>query len=181
MSRLHLNARQRRQLQAQLRTARTARLYRRTLALVEAAQGKPIAQIARSLGVSRRSLYHWQQRYTAQHDPVALEDRKGSGHPSVWSPQLRALLEQSLEGKPEQWGYQASEWTVPLLIEHLAAQSGQGVSDATVRRQLRRMGYVWKRPRYVLQPDPAREKKACHSPAAQAAGATQRHPLRGRN
>jgi transposase len=181
MSRLHLTARQRRQLHDQLRTARTARLYRRTLALVEAAQGKPIAHIARSLGVSRRSFYYWQQRYTARHDPAALGDRKGSGHPSVWTPQLRARLEQSLEGKPEQWGYQASEWTVPLLIEHLASQSGQRVSDATVRRQVRRMGYVWKRPRYVLQSDPAREKKARHSPTTPAAGAAQRHPLRGRN
>src|SRR5262249_6972777 len=150
MSKLHLTARQRRQLHDQLRTARTARLYRRTLALVEAAQGKPIAHIARSLGVSRRSFYHWQQRYTAHHDPAALVDRKGSGHPSVWTPQLRTLLEQGLAGKPEQWGYQASKWTVPLLIAHLAEQSGQRVSDATVRRQLRRMGYVWKRPRYVL-------------------------------
>jgi transposase len=150
MSRLHLTARQRSQLQTQLRTARTARLYRRTLALVEAAQGKPIAHIARSLGVSRRSFYHWQQRYTAHHDPAALADRKGSGHPSVWTPQLQALLEQGLEGKPAQWGYQASEWTVPLVIEPLAAQSGRRVSDATVRRQLRRMGYVWKRPRYVF-------------------------------
>ena len=32
-------------------------------------------------------------------------------------------------------------------------------SDETVRRGLRRLGYVWKRPRYVLDPDPrAREK-----------------------
>jgi transposase len=181
MSKLHLTARQQRQLHDQLRTARTARLYRRTLALVEAAQGKPIAHIARSLGVSRRSLYHWQQRYTAHHDPAALVDRKGSGHPSVWTSQLRALLEQSLEQKPDHYGYQASEWTVPLLIEHLATRSGQRVSDSTVRRQLRRMGYVWKRPRYVLQPDPAREKKARSAPAAAAAGAPRRGALRGRN
>lgn len=177
MSRMPLNARQRRQLHHQLRTARQARLYRRTLAMVEVAQGKPIVHIARSLGVSRRSLYYWQQRYTVQHDPAALCDHKGSGHPSVWTPQLRAILEQSLEQKPDQWGYHASEWTVPLLIEHVAAQSGQRVSDSTVRRQLRRMEYVWKRPRYGLQPDPAREKKARHSPAAQAAGATQRRAL----
>jgi transposase len=180
MSRLHLTARQQRQLHDQLRTARTARLYRRTLALVEAAQGKPIAHIARSLGVSRRSLYHWQKRYTAHHDPTALVDRKGSGHPSVWTPPLRTLLEQSLEQKPDHYGYQASEWTVPLLIEHLAAHSGQRVSDSTVRRQLRRLGYVWKRSRYVL-PDPAREKKARPAPAVAAAGTPQRGALRGRN
>jgi transposase len=113
MSRLHLTARQQRQLEAQLRSARTARLYRRTLALAEAAQGKPITHMARSLGVSRRSLYHWQQRYTARHDPAALYDRKGSGHPSVWTPQVRALLEQSLEEKPEPWGYHAASGPCP--------------------------------------------------------------------
>jgi hypothetical protein len=181
MSRLHLNARQQRQLHDQLRTARTARRYRRPLALVEAAQGKPIAHIARSLGVNRRSFYHGQQRYTAHHDPAALVERKGSGHPSVWPPQLRTLLEQSLAGKPEPWGYQASEWPVPLLIEHVAAQSGPRVSEATVRRQLWRLGSVWTRPRYRLQPEPAREKKARPAPPTQAAGAAQRHPLRGRN
>jgi transposase len=181
MSRLHLNARQRRLLQHQLRTARTARLYRRTLAMVEAAQGKPIAHIARTLGVSRRSFYHWRRRYTAQHDPAALGDRKGSGHPSVWTGLLGRVLEQGLAHKPDSYGYQASEWTVPLLIEHLASQSGQRVSDSTVRRQLRRMGYVWKRPRYVLPADPAREKKARHWPAAPAAGVAQRGALPRRN
>jgi transposase len=177
MSRLHLNARQRRQLQHQLRAARSARLYRRTLAMVEVAQGKASAHIARRLGVTRRSLYYWQQRYRVQHAPAALCDRKGSGHPSVWTPQLRAILAQSLKQRPDPWGYHASQWTVPVLIEHLATQSGQRVSDSTVRRQLRRMGYVWKRPRYVLQADPAREKKARPAPAAPTAGAAQRRAL----
>lgn len=63
--------------------------------MVAIAQGRPMAQIARSLGVSRRSLYNWLQRYTARHDPAALGDRKGSGHPSVWTPHLRTVLIQS--------------------------------------------------------------------------------------
>jgi transposase len=172
-----LKAHQRRQLHHQLQAAREARLYRWTLAMVEVAQGRPIAHIARSLGVSRRSLYHWRQRYTTQHDPAALGDRKGRGHPSVWTPRLRAVLEQNLAQKPDQYGYHASEWTVPVLIEHLATQSGQRVSDSTVRRQLRCMGYVWKRPRYVLQSDPAREKKARHSAAACATGAAPHRAL----
>lgn len=177
MHEIRLNARQRRQLYHQLRTTRAARLYRRTLAIVEVARGRPIAHIARSLGVSRRSLYYWLQRYTAEHDPTVLGDHKGSGHPSMWTAQLRTVLEQSLTHKPDHYGYHASEWTVPLLIEHLASQSGQRVSASTVRRQLRRMGYVWKRPRYMLQPDPAREKKARHSTPAHAIGTSQRRPL----
>lgn len=33
------------------------------------------------------------------------------------------------------------------------------MSDVTIRRGLDQLGYVWKRPRYVLAPDPEREKK----------------------
>src|SRR5207302_4773834 len=42
---------------------------------------------------------------------------------------------------------------------HLAAWDGRWWSDTTVRRQLHELGYVWKRPRYVLQPDPRRARK----------------------
>jgi hypothetical protein len=44
-----------------------------------------------------------------------LSDRGGSGRPSCWTPQLRAVLAQSLAQPPDHWGYQAVDWTVPLL------------------------------------------------------------------
>ena len=40
------------------------------------------------------------------------------------------------------------------------------LSAATIRRHLHELGYVWKRPRYVLPPDPQQEKKNSHSPEA---------------
>ena len=42
----------RRRLERQLRSTADARVYRRTLAVVEVARGRPIAQVARSLGVN---------------------------------------------------------------------------------------------------------------------------------
>jgi len=145
------------------------------------AQGRPVVHIAQSLGVSRRSLYNWLARYTHSRDPMALQDQRGGGRPSVWSSELTALFAVSIERPPDAWGYQAVEWTVPLMVAHLATLSGQRVSTAGVRRQLRRLGYVWKRPRYVLRPDPAREKKARHPPPTRPAGAAQRRAVRGRD
>jgi len=174
MSRLQLKTRQRHHLRKQLQTVPEARVYRRTLALLEVAQGRPIAHIAQSLGVSRQTLYNWLERYQQSYDPAALRDHKGGGRPSAWTPQLQAVLVESLARPPDHWGYQAANWTVPLLGEHLVAARGQRLSDSTLRRQVWRLGYVWKRPRYVLVPDPAREKKTPHSAAARPAGTTQR-------
>jgi transposase len=136
-----------------------------------------VVHIAQSLEVSRRSLYNWLARYTQGSDPAAWQEQGGRGRPSVWSSELTALLAGSLVQPPEAWGYEAVEWTVPLVVAHLAAISGQRVSASSVRRQLRYLGYVWKRPRYVLQPEPAREKKTHHPPSARPAGAAQRRAL----
>src|SRR3954462_8986237 len=174
MSRLQLKAGQRHRLDKQLHTVPEARIYRRTLALLEMAQGRPVAHIARSLGVSRQTLYNWLERYQQSYDPAALRDHKGGGRPGSWTAQLQAVLTESLAQPPDHWGYQAANWTVPLLREHLVGSGGPRLSDSTLRRQLWRLGYVRKRPRYVLVPDPAREKKTPHPAAARPAGAAQR-------
>jgi hypothetical protein len=64
-----------------------------------------------------------------------------------------------LDQPPDHFGYQATGWTVPLLQSHLAHWDLTDFSDASLRRQLHALGYVWKRPRYVLAPDPRRAAK----------------------
>jgi hypothetical protein len=48
---------------------------------------------------------------------------------------------------------------VVLLQGEIERCSGQRLSDDTLRHELDRLGYVWKRSRYVLDPDPQRQKK----------------------
>jgi hypothetical protein len=70
---------------------------------------------------------------------------------------FQALLEKT----PDQVGYFAGNWTVPLLQDALADYADLRPSEDTVRRESDRLGYVWKRPRYVLEPAPgARDKNA---------------------
>jgi len=75
MSDLHLKARQRHHLRRHLHRLPEARVYRRVLAIWEVAQGRPLAQVAKSLDVSRQSLYHWGARYQPRYDPAALYDQ----------------------------------------------------------------------------------------------------------
>jgi hypothetical protein len=68
-------------------------------------------------------------------------------------------LQRFLDRSPADLGYFAVNWTVPLLRDPLQMCLGKKFSDHTIRRGLRQLDYVWKRPRYVLETDPDREKK----------------------
>ena len=94
MDRVPLTAWQRRRLQRQLHTTRDARLYRRTLALLEVNRGTPIPEVAQVLGVTPRSIYHWIDAYTQAHDPEALADDARGGRPSLWEAEHRDLLQE---------------------------------------------------------------------------------------
>jgi transposase len=179
MSELQLTASQHRRLEQQLRSARDAGLFRRTMAVLEAAGGRSIAEIARMLRMSRVSVYHWIDRYDRTRDPACLADHRGGNRPSLWSEELRAVLLSSLAQHPDHFGYQAVEWTVALLQEHLARWAGERPAAISIRRQLHDLGYAWKRPRYVLDPDPEREKKTADSPGNPPVAARLGQAVRG--
>jgi transposase len=159
MNKTLLTPYQRRRLQYELHHAQNAHHYRRILAILQCDKGKSIPEISQMLEVSRRSIYRWLDAYSEVHRPHVLEDAFRSGRPRLCAEQTERFLQELLTSSPEQFGYAATNWTVPLLQEHVQQMMGQFLSDETVRRELQRLGYIWKRPRYVLAPDPDREKK----------------------
>jgi transposase len=107
----------------------------------------------------------WIARYRSQPNLEALRHQPGQGRPRRWDPALEARLELALSQRPTDLGYVGTGWTVPLLQQWLAGdRPGPPLSGATLRRRLRERDYVWKRFRYVLNPDPAREKKTPDPP-----------------
>ena len=152
-----LTSRQRQQLRALMKTAVQARTYRRALALLERDRGTPVEQVAAMLGLHRATVSAWCQRYQRLQHPEALTDRPGRGRRRLLTPECLRVLHEALQYKPDQLGYMATEWTVPLLLEHLLRLTQVRVSDDTLRRQLHRMRYRFKRPRYVLVPDAEQE------------------------
>jgi transposase len=151
------------QLEDQLTQTDDVRLYRRTLALLLWGRGTSVTEIASLLQVRRQSVYNWLASYTSTSDPACLRDALRSGRPPQWTSQTEALLADTIAVPPDQLGYLAVNWTVPLLQEQLERESSTRFSDDTIRRALHRLGYVWKRYRYVLDPDPHLEKKTPYS------------------
>jgi transposase len=181
MAKLVLTVRHRRQLERQLQQTHDVRLYRRTLAILECDRGQSIAEIARTLRVSRRSVHRWIHAYSRSFDPESLADDDRQGRPPRWTEECFQWLQAFLRHSPAELGYYAVNWTVPLLQDPLMMVTGQRFSSCTVRRGLRRLGYVWKRARYVLAPDPEREKKTSNPPRNLPFAAAQRSFGRGRD
>lgn len=156
--------RQIRALERQLRQVRDQHEYRRLLAVLEVGRGTPIAEVSRRLGIARQSVYNWIELYTTGGGPEELRTSLQVGRPSIWTETLEAVLRKTLDRSPGRWGYQAGQWTVGLLQHHLEIHTRRKPSESSLRRQLHEMGYVWKRSRYVLEPDPEREKKTADPP-----------------
>jgi transposase len=160
-----LTSAQRRRLRAARKGVEDAGVLKRIVALLDLDQGAPPVEVAARIGVTRQTLYNWVQRFGAGGGLCALSDRPRSGRPPKLSEPLRRVLVWLLKQPPDAFGYAAVGWTASLLREVLATWTGVLVSDDTLRRALHQHDHAWKRPRYVLRPDPDREKKTQDSPA----------------
>jgi transposase len=165
MSRLGLTPRERRGLQRQLVETLDARVLRRTLAVLEFDQGRPARAIAKMLGMTRQSVYNWVEAYRQTRDPTTLNDQPGRGRQRSLDEDEERLLDTFLAVSPQEFGYPHANWTLTLLGETLEWASGHRRSLNSLRRALKRLDYVWKRPRYDLLPDPEQEKKTPNSAA----------------
>lgn len=143
---------------------RRARVWRRYQALLLLAQGQRPATVAQSLGCSRSSVYGWAAAWR-QGGVGALRGQPHGGGVVPLAVRAGALVEEVVASDPQARGHQATGWTAPLLQAELAA-AGYVVSQRTIRRTLHRLGYRWKRPKYVLgRPDPHyAEKRGRSSP-----------------
>jgi transposase len=133
---------------------RRVRLWRRYRALLLLANGLAPPVVARALGCSPSSVYNW----AAMWRDGGLAGLRGRGHGGGRGLALagagEALLEELLGQDPRARGHAATGWTVPLLVGELA-RAGHAVGARTVRRTPHRLGWRWKRPKYVLgRPDP---------------------------
>ncbi len=137
---------------------RTVRAWRRYQAVHLLADGREASEVAQVLGCSVSSVYYWAADWREQ-KVAGLAEGPHEGRPRRLDATAEAQLEQLLAADPQAHGYAATDWTVPLLGTELAKQ-GYALSERTLRRTLHRLGYRWKRPKYLLgRPDPAYEAK----------------------
>ena len=134
------------------------RTWKRYQAVLLLGDGQPPAAVAQAVRCSVASVYNWATRWR-EAGLAGLVEGPHPGAARRLDAAGGARLAELLEADPQRRGHQATGWTVPLLRTELAA-AGYAVSAKTVRRALKRLGYRWKRPRYVLgRPDPDYDAK----------------------
>jgi transposase len=149
---------QRTELEAAAAAEKRARRWKRYQAVLLRGDGLTVAAVAAALRCSQASVYAWTAAWR-QDGAVGLREGDHGGGQVKLGAAGEALLTELLAGDPQARGHRATGWTVPLLRGELA-QAGTTVGERTIRRALHRLGYRWKRPRYILgRPDPAYAEK----------------------
>jgi transposase len=163
---LKLTTEERAALRAAQAQSRKVRHWRRYQAVLLRADSVPVAIVAQTLNCTETSVYNWVAAWRAAGVDGVAEGR----HPGK-ARRLDVAAEAALEallaqGDPQAHGYAATGWTVTLLRTELAKQ-GWEAAERTIRRTLHRLGWRWKRPKFVLgRPDPAYVEKKSRRPAS---------------
>ena len=153
MSQWKLNEAEQRQLLEMLQRTHDAREYQRMLAVLECGRGKSKSAVARALNVSRHSVQNWVSRYRRSTLPTALRDAPKSGRPRKADEAVETLVQALMAISPEHCGYHATHWTLSLLLDQVLQNLDRQCCEKTIQRCLTRLGYVWRRPRFVRAPE----------------------------
>jgi transposase len=142
----------RHQLEEILKHPPSALQLKRAQSLLWADDGELITQAAARLRTTRQSVHNWIHWITQRTGPIAerLLDAPRSGRPRDKSAVVDDLLPHVLAKTPLDYGYRAYGWTNPLLRDYLKRHYQVTVSRYTIQQAIKRAGYRWKRPRYML-------------------------------
>jgi transposase len=134
--------------------------YRRLQAVWLVAQGHTVADVVRLIHAPERSIYRWVEKYLETHSVSALEHHEGAGRPEAAKRITGDRILRELRRDPLKLGYNTNVWTVALLAHRLSQVYQCLITERTLRRRMKEIGLVWKRPRYIfVTKDPHRAQK----------------------
>jgi transposase len=114
------------------------------------ARGYDPAEIADLFEVDARTVVTWLERFR-EGGVAALADRPRSGRPRTVSVAAVVELTQCLEGAPEVAETGRTTWTRALLVRRLRERVGCWLSERSVGRWVKQLGFVWTRPKLTLR------------------------------
>ena len=129
------------------------------------ARGLPVAAIALLYQVDERTVSTWLERYQ-EGGGAALADHPRSGRPRLAGPAAQAEARGCLEAAPDCQGVARTTWTRRLLGRHLEERLGCWLSMSSLTRLLRRLDFVWRRPKLATKG--AAPRAAAGEPSLQA-------------
>ncbi|HET7377657.1 MAG TPA: helix-turn-helix domain-containing protein [Anaerolineae bacterium] len=121
------------------RSRSNKRHARRAKALLALHHGKSVQEVAQETGLSRQAIYNLHKRFIARRldrISVRLNDAQHTGRPPKKIRAAKKIIQWLLRRSPRRYGYQAEDWTVPMLHQQIQKRTGEDVSRRTIRRAL---------------------------------------------
>lgn len=117
-----------------------ARYEKRRTAVEAVARGEAVADVARMLGIPRRTVFHWVALYRSG-GLHALQEGKRSGRPRKVSGEVMEWLYTAItKGDPRQFQLEFCLWTLALVRTLLKQRFDIEISKSGVSRLLRHLG-----------------------------------------
>lgn len=138
------------------RVTKDAAQARRLLALAEVCDGGSRSDAARVGGVSLQTIRDWVLRFNAR-GPAGLIDGKAPGNASKLDDAQRQALAAIVERGPIPAIHEVVRWRLADLAHWIWEEFGISLSETTVGRELRALGYrkISARPRHYAQNEAA--------------------------
>lgn len=125
------------------RRIRSSNLAERCLAVLLSDRGQRVPAIAQSMGRHEHTIRSWLKAYLRE-GIEGLNDTPPVGRTNRKEQAALTILQPVLARHPSEYGYLEAGWSTNLLVDYLHGQ-GLEASASTVKRALKRGGWVYKR------------------------------------
>ena len=132
---------EREQLQIIIKKGIDWRERERSQTILMLSEGQTVFAVAEQQGVMPEAIRERRRRWLKK-GLASLPDQPRCGAPSKLNEEHRTRLKEWIDGEP---------LTCRVLVSRLVAECGVTISASTLRNELKRMSYVWKRTRYSLK------------------------------
>jgi len=149
MKKINLTAEERYRLERLSKSGKGKISFRANIILLNDA-GNSAPEIAKMLGITHQTALSWINKY--EKDGIdGLKDKEHKiGRPSTLGDRTREALKEFMDKDPQEFGYLQTCWTINLILYHLQTEYYLNPSRSTIKRQLKKLGYRWGRPRHTV-------------------------------
>jgi len=141
VSPLELSEYERNELKAIIKKGSDWRERERAQSILMLSEGRSVIAVAEQQGVMPEAIRERRRKWLRK-GLLSLPDQPRSGAPSKLTEAHRAQLKEWIDAEP---------LTCRALVSRLITSCAIAISASTLRNELKRMGYVWKRTRYSLK------------------------------
>lgn len=143
-----------------IRSSGSRKVSEQCLCILLSDENNTVIDISQTLKRHPHTIRTWLKRYISQ-GISGLSRKFSPGRPSEKCDNISRIISGIIHKPPSEFGYQDSEWSIPLFAYHLHLYGNEKVCNDTVNAALKKLGYSYKRPsKAVSDKAPSKKEKA---------------------